>query len=184
MIIKRLLSLAASMLCCVGTFTTYADTSAAGISDEIQSVNGTVFTIERPDASALSCLCDGNTFYRTCSQTLQVRTETPASHVIEGTGAEHIQISNNVFTECNFGGRGDVITIESLLNGERLENMPLADIRILNNEFNFCYQAPVNADNVDGLTVSGNLFRDCEDYQIGNSMLTIQDVNALLHMLA
>ena len=132
----------------------------------------------------MSCLCDGNTFYRTCSQTLQVRTDIPASHVIEGTGAEHIQISNNVFTECNFGGRGDVITIESLLNGERLENMPLADIRILNNEFNFCYQAPVNADNVDGLTVSGNLFRDCEDYQIGNSMLTIQDVNALLHMLA
>lgn len=118
--------------------------------------------------NADNCLCDGNTFYRTCSQTLQVRTDIPASHVIEGTGAEHIQISNNVFTECNFGGRGDVIMIESLLNGERLENMPLADIRILNNEFNFCYQAPVNADNVDGLTVSGNLFRDCEDYQIGN----------------
>lgn len=118
--------------------------------------------------NADNCLCDGNTFYRTCSQTLHVRTDIPASHVIEGTGAEHIQISNNVFTECNFGGRGDVITIESLLNGERLENMPLADIRILNNEFNFCYQAPVNADNVDGLTVSGNLFRDCEDYQIGN----------------
>ena len=54
MIIKRLLSLAASMLCCVGTFTTYADTIAAGISDEIQGVNGTVFTIERPDASALT----------------------------------------------------------------------------------------------------------------------------------
>ena len=118
--------------------------------------------------NADNCLCDGNIFFRTCSQTLQVRTDIPASRLIEGTGAEHIQISNNLFTECNFGGRGDVITIESLLNGERLENMPLADIRILNNEFNFCYQAPVNADNVDGLTVSGNLFRDCEDYQIGN----------------
>ncbi len=118
--------------------------------------------------NADNCLCDGNTFYRTCSQTLQVRTETPKSHVIEGTGAEHIQISNNVFTECNFGGRGDVITIESLLNGERLSNTPLADIRILNNEFNSCYQAPVNADNADGLTVSGNVFRDCEDYQIGS----------------
>ena len=118
--------------------------------------------------NADNCLCDGNTFYRTCSQTLQVRTETPKSHVIEGTGAEHIQISNNVFTECNFGGRGDVITIESLLNGERLSNTPLADIRILNNEFNSCYQAPVNADNADGLTVSGNVFRDCEDFQIGS----------------
>ena len=118
--------------------------------------------------NADNCLCDGNTFYRTCSQTLQVRTETPKSHVIEGTGAEHIQISNNVFTECNFGGRGDVITIESLLNGERLRNTPLADIRILNNEFHACYQAPVNADNVDGLTVSGNVFRDCTAYAIGN----------------
>ena len=118
--------------------------------------------------NADDCLCEGNTFFRTCSQTLQVRTDTPASRLIEGTGAEHIRISSNVFTECNFGGRGDVITIESLLNGERLENMPLADIRILNNEFNFCYQAPVNADNVDGLTVSGNVFRDCEAYQIGS----------------
>ena len=118
--------------------------------------------------NADNCLCEGNTFYRTCSQTLQVRTDIPASRVIEGTGAEHIRISNNIFTECNFGGRGDVITIESLLSGERLGNTPLADIQILNNEFNACYQAPVNADNVDGLTVSGNLFRDCEDYQIGN----------------
>ena len=25
-----------------------------------------------------------------------------------------------------------------------------------------------NADNLDGLTVSGNVFRDCEDYQIGS----------------
>ena len=30
------------------------------------------------------------------------------------------------------------------------------------------FQAPVNADNADGLTVSGNVFRDCEDYQIGS----------------
>ncbi len=118
--------------------------------------------------NADNCLCEGNTFYRTCSQTLQVRTDIPASHVIEGTGAEHIRISNNVFTECNFGGRGDVITIESLLNGERLSNTPLADIQILNNEFNSCYQPPVNADNADGLTVSGNVFRDCENYQIGS----------------
>lgn len=118
--------------------------------------------------NADNCLCDGNTFYRTCSQTLQARTETPASHVIEGTGAEHIQISNNIFTECNIGGRGDVITIESLLNGERLSNTPLTDIRILDNEFTACYQEPINADNVDGLTVSGNIFRDCEDYLIGS----------------
>ena len=53
-------------------------------------------------------LCDGNTFYRTCSQTLQVRTDIPTDRVIEGTGADHIQISNNTFIECNFGGRGDV----------------------------------------------------------------------------
>lgn len=118
--------------------------------------------------NADNCLCDGNTFFRTCSQTLQVRTDIPASRLIEGTGAEHIQISNNDFTECNFGGRGDVITVESLLNGERLGNTPLADIRILNNEFRSCYQAPVNADNADGLTVSGNVFRDCEDYSIGS----------------
>ena len=118
--------------------------------------------------NADNCLCDGNTFYRTCSQTLQVRTETPKSHVIEGTGAEHIQISNNVFTECNFGGRGDVITVESLLNGERLGNTPLSDIRILDNEFNACYQEPINADNVDGMTISGNLFRDCEEMRIGS----------------
>ncbi len=115
-----------------------------------------------------NCLCEGNTFYRTCSQTLQVRTDIPVSRVIVGTGAEHIHIKNNVFTECNFGGRGDVITIESLLSGERLGNTPLADIQIQNNEFNACYQAPVNADNVDGLTVSGNWFRDCEGYQIGS----------------
>ena len=118
--------------------------------------------------NADNCLCEGNTFYRTCSQTLQVRTDIPASRVIEGTGAEHIRIHNNTFTECNFGGRGDVITIESLLNGERLDNTPLADTQILNNEFNACYQAPINADNVNGLTVSGNLFRDCEEYQIGS----------------
>ena len=118
--------------------------------------------------NADNCLCDGNTFYRTCSQTLQMRTDIPASRIIEGTGAEHIQISNNVFKECNFGGRGDVITIESLLNGERLSNTPLADIRILNNEFHACYQAPVNADNVNGLTISGNIFRDCEDLRIGS----------------
>lgn len=115
-----------------------------------------------------NCLCEGNTFYRTCSQTLQVRTDIPASRVIEGTGAEHIRISNNTFTECNFGGRGDVITVESLLNGERLSNTPLSDISILNNEFNSCYQAPINADNADGLTVSGNTFRDCDDFNIGN----------------
>ena len=112
-------------------------------------------------------LCEGNTFYRTCSQTLQVRTDIPSSRVIEGTGAEHIQILGNTFTECNFGGRGDVITIESLLNGERMENTPLADIRIMNNEFNACNQAPVNADNVDGLTVSGNIFRDCDAPDFG-----------------
>ena len=114
------------------------------------------------------CLCEGNTFYRTCSQTLQVRTDIPTSRVIEGTGAEHVQISNNTFTECNFGGRGDVITVESLLNGERLANTPLSDIRILDNEFNACYQAPINADNVDGMTISGNLFRDCEEMRIGS----------------
>ena len=72
-------------------------------------------------------LCDGNTFYRTCSQTLQIRTDIPTDRVIEGTGADHIQISNNTFIECNFGGRGDVITIESLLDGERVNNTPLAD---------------------------------------------------------
>ena len=117
--------------------------------------------------NADNCLCEGNNFYRTCSQTLQSRTDIPTSHVIEGTGAEHIQISGNTFTECNFGGRGDVITVESLLNGERIDNTPLADIRILNNEFNSCYQPPVNADNADELTVSDNIFRDCEKLQIG-----------------
>ena len=117
--------------------------------------------------NADNCLCEGNNFYRTCSQTLQSRTDIPTSHVIEGTGAEHIQISGNTFTECNFGGRGDVITVESLLNGERIDNTPLADIRILNNDFNSCYQPPVNADNVDELTVSDNIFRDCEKLQIG-----------------
>ncbi|NLT10154.1 MAG: hypothetical protein GXY08_11730 [Ruminococcus sp.] len=117
--------------------------------------------------NADNCLCEGNNFYRTCSQTLQSRTDIPTSHVIEGTGAEHIQISGNTFTECNFGGRGDVITVESLMNGERIGNTPLADIRILNNEFNSCYQPPVNADNADGLIVTDNIFRDCEKLQIG-----------------
>lgn len=112
-------------------------------------------------------LCDGNTFYRTCSQTLQVRTDIPTDRVIEGTGADHIQISNNTFIECNFGGRGDVITIESLLDGERVNNTPLAEININNNEFISCYQEVINADNVNGLTIENNIIRDSENYIIG-----------------
>lgn len=112
-------------------------------------------------------LCDGNTFYRTCSQTLQVRTDIPTDRVIEGTGADHIQISNNTFIECNFGGRGDVITIESLLDGERVNNTPLAEINISNNEFISCYQEVINADNVNGLTIENNIIRDSENYIIG-----------------
>lgn len=112
-------------------------------------------------------LCDGNTFYRTCSQTLQARTDIPIDRVIEGTGADHIQISNNTFIECNFGGRGDVITIESLLDGERVNNTPLAEINISNNEFISCYQEVINADNVNGLTIENNIIRDSENYIIG-----------------
>lgn len=133
-------------------------------------------------------LCDGNTFYRTCSQTLQVRTDIPTDRVIEGTGADHVQISNNTFIECNFGGRGDVITIESLLNGERVQNTPLAEISIFDNEFTSCYQEVINADNVNGLTVENNIIRDCENYIIGehcknvkvesNKFLPKGDVNA------
>ena len=133
-------------------------------------------------------LCDGNTFYRTCSQTLQVRTDIPTDRVIEGTGADHIQISNNTFIECNFGGRGDVITIESLLDGERFNNTPLAEINISNNEFISCYQEVINADNVNGLTIENNIIRDSENYIIGehcknvkvesNKFLPKGDVNA------
>lgn len=114
-----------------------------------------------------NCLCDGNTFYRTCSQTLQVRTETPESLVIEGTGADNIQISNNRFIECNFGGRGDVITVESLLFGENIEKPRLYNIKILNNEFTSCFEEIINADNVDGLTITDNIIRDCDEYIIG-----------------
>jgi hypothetical protein len=133
-------------------------------------------------------LCDGNTFYRTCSQTLQVRTDIPSDKVIEGTGADHIQISNNTFIECNFGGRGDVITIESLLKGERVQNTPLAEISVTDNQFTSCYQEVINADNVNGLTIENNVIRDCENYFIGehcknvkvesNAFLTKGDVNA------
>lgn len=133
-------------------------------------------------------LCDGNTFYRTCSQTLQVQTNIPKDRVIEGTGSDHIQISNNNFIECNFGGRGDVITIESLLNGERAENSPLTDIRIYDNQFTSCFQEVINADNANGLTIENNIIRDCENYIIGehcknvttasNTFLPKGDVNA------
>lgn len=133
-------------------------------------------------------LCDGNTFYRTCSQTLQVRTDIPIDRVIEGTGADNIQISNNTFIECNFGGRGDVITIESMLDGERVNNTPLAEINISNNEFISCYQEVINADNVNGLTIENNIIRDSENYIIGehcknvkvesNTFLPKGDINA------
>ena len=41
------------MLCCTGALTAYADTTKT-ILDEIHGINGTVFFIERPDASALT----------------------------------------------------------------------------------------------------------------------------------
>lgn len=119
-------------------------------------------------------LCDGNTFYRTCGQTLQVQTDIPKDRVIEGTGADHIQISNNKFIECNFGGRGDVITIESLLNGERAENTPLSEISISNNEFTSCFQEIINADNANGLTIENNSIRNCENYIIGEHCKNIK----------
>lgn len=126
-------------------------------------------------------LCDGNTFYRTCSQTLQVRTDIPTDRVIEGTGADHIQISNNTFIECNFGGRGDVITIESLLDGERVYNTPLAEINISNNEFISCYQEVINADNVNGLTIENNIIRNSENYIIGEHCKNVKtESNALI----
>lgn len=112
-------------------------------------------------------LCDGNTFYRTCSQTLQVRTDIPTDRVIEGTGADHIQISNNRFIECNFGGRGDIITIEGMLNGKRAKDTILSDIRISDNQFDSCFQEVIDADNVNGLTVTDNIFRNCENYIFG-----------------
>ncbi|MCQ2460476.1 MAG: dockerin type I repeat-containing protein, partial [Ruminococcus sp.] len=112
-------------------------------------------------------LCDGNTFYRTCGQTLQVQTNIPTDRVIEGTGADHIQICNNDFIECNFGGRGDVITIESLLNGQHAENTPLSEITIRDNQFTSCFQEVINADNANGLTIENNIIRDCENYIIG-----------------
>lgn len=112
-------------------------------------------------------LCDGNTFYRTCGQTLQVQTNIPKDKVIEGTGADHIQICNNNFIECNFGGRGDVITIESLLNGQHAENTPLSEITIRDNQFTSCFQEVINADNANGLTIENNTIRDCENYIIG-----------------
>ncbi len=135
-----------------------------------------------------NALCEGNTFYRTCSQTLQVRTNIPTDRVIEGTGAEHIQISGNTFIECNFGGRGDVITIESMLNEKRAENTPLSDILIKDNNFSSCFEEVINADNVNGLTVKDNIFRECENYIFGehcknvttdnNKFLPKGDVNA------
>lgn len=112
-------------------------------------------------------LCDGNTFYRTCGQTLQVQTNIPTDRVIEGTGTDHIHICNNDFIECNFGGRGDVITIESLLNGQHAENTPLSEITIRDNQFTSCFQEVINADNANGLTIENNIIRDCENYIIG-----------------
>ena len=112
-------------------------------------------------------LCDRNTFYRTCGQTLQVQTNIPTDRVIEGTGTDHIQICNNDFIECNFGGRGDVITIESLLNGQRAGNTPLSEITIRDNQFTSCFQEVINADNANGLTIENNIIRDCENYIIG-----------------
>ena len=54
----RLFSLITAVICCVCALKAFADTSAAAetntISDEIQGVYGTVFSIERPDASALT----------------------------------------------------------------------------------------------------------------------------------
>ena len=103
-------------------------------------------------------------------------------------GQTIFQISNNTFIECNFGGRGDVITIESLLNGERVQNTPLAEINISNNEFISCYQEVINADNVNGLTIENNIIRDSENYIIGehcknvkvesNTFLPKGDINA------
>ena len=108
--------------------------------------------------------------------------------IVGESGADHIQISNNTFIECNFGGRGDVITIESLLNGERVQNTPLAEIRVTDNQFASCYQEVINADNVNGLTIENNIIRDCENYIIGehcknvktesNALVSKGDVNA------
>lgn len=101
-------------------------------------------------------LCENNTFYKTDMQAIKVVMDITRGLWYEGTGVDRLVIRNNKFELCTYGRSGEVITIETNLDGETAESQPFTNIEITGNTFVDFPKYVLNANNVNGLTFTGN----------------------------
>lgn len=110
--------------------------------------------------NASDALFENNRLYRTVSESVQVRVDVAgksSAFWYEGIGASNIVIRNNLFEECAFGGKADIITIDCNTGTKK---DVLSDIRISDNTFSCCYGELINADNVSELYIENNIISD------------------------
>ena len=105
-------------------------------------------------------LCENNRFYKTEMQAIKIIMDISPGLWYEGTGADRIIVSGNVFDTCNVMGTDEVITIGSNIAGEHATSKPFTNIEITDNSFISPRGAVLNADNVNGLVFSGNHVED------------------------
>ncbi|MCQ2479819.1 MAG: hypothetical protein MJ120_04180, partial [Clostridia bacterium] len=101
-------------------------------------------------------LCENNVFYKTEMQAIKVVMDISPGLWYEGTGVDNLEIKGNEFLMCDYIATGEVITIGSNISGKTATSEPFTNIRITDNTFKEFPERVLNADNVNGLTFTGN----------------------------
>ncbi|MCQ2471823.1 MAG: hypothetical protein MJ147_07285 [Clostridia bacterium] len=101
-------------------------------------------------------LCENNRFYKTEMQAIKIVMDISPGLWYEGTGVDNLEIKGNEFLMCDYIATGEVITIGSNISGKTATSEPFTNIRITDNTFKEFPERVLNADNVNGLTFTGN----------------------------
>ena len=101
-------------------------------------------------------LCENNTFYKLDMQAIKVVMDISRGLWYEGTGVDRLVIRNNKFELCTYARGGEVITIDTNLDGKTAVSQPFTNIEITDNTFVDFPQYVLKANNINGLVFKNN----------------------------
>lgn len=116
---------------------------------------------------ASDALFENNRLYRIVSRSVEIQmdiSELETQHWYEGTGSHNVVVRNNYFEDCDFGGKGPVIKIES---DKGTSTNIHSDVYIEDNKFYYCFGSLITADNITDLYIRNNYISDCGAIEIG-----------------
>ena len=101
-------------------------------------------------------ICENNTFYKIDMQAIKIVMDISRGLWYEGTGVDRLAVRNNKFEMCNYGRSGEVIAIDTNLDGETAVSQPFTNIEITGNTFIDFPKYVLKANNVNGLVFTEN----------------------------